>query len=97
VFPKLGNVKITRNTLTYVIVAFDLAICFLFIINTGWIQYYIEKEEAKIDYENVDLTDFTVRIRNLPPQSEFGSLAALRVHLTKHIIDIVKAEPHVIA
>ena len=64
-FPRL-NAKITRTTLTYLVVACDMAIVLLFVINAGWLNVYIARAELELDIEGVQLTDFSVRIRNLP-------------------------------
>ena len=39
------GVSISRVTLTYVIVACDMAICLLFVLNGVWINHWINKEE----------------------------------------------------
>lgn len=93
-FPRLKT-KISRTTLTYLVVGCDMAIVLLFVINAGCLNASINKAEQELDMEGVQLTDFSVRIRNLPTQSDFGSLSALRVELTKHIVDIVRSEPQV--
>jgi hypothetical protein len=89
VFP--GGNSISRKTLTYVIVACDMAICVLFVLNAVWIHQWTLKEERELDVETVSLTDFTVRIQNLPEKDDYGSIDELRAMLYDHITKIIKA------
>ena len=85
--------SVSRVTLTYVIVCCDIAICLLFVLNAVWIHKWTLKEEHELDVETVSLTDFAVRIKNLPRRGEYdGSIDELRALLYNHIIKIIKNE-----
>ena len=49
-----------------------------------------------VDKRAVQITDFSVRIKNLPPISEYGSIPKLRIILDNHIRQVLKTEPQVI-
>ena len=46
-----------------------------------------------LDRKRVMITDFTVRVKNLPEPSKFESLEKLRAKLTLHINQVVQNEP----
>lgn len=86
-----GGNTISRKTLTYVIVACDMIICVLFALNAVWIHQWTLKDEQELDVETVSLTDFSVRIQNLPGKECYGSIDELRAMLYDHIIKTIKA------
>lgn len=69
-----------------------MAICVLFVLNAVWIMVYSKEEENELDFEGVQLTDFSVKIKNLPRGENYGSLAELRAILWNHILRVVKEE-----
>lgn len=62
-------------------------------IFTDLALYYIEKEDRITKKTSVLITDFAVRIGNLPTASEFGTHSALEAKLVSHIIKIVDKTP----
>jgi hypothetical protein len=55
--------------------------------------HYIDKEEHLTKKTSVLITDFAVRIGNLPSKQEFGTHTALEAKLINHIIKIVGKTP----
>ena len=55
--------------------------------------HYIDKEEHLTKKTSVLITDFAVRIGNLPSKQEFGTHTALEAKLMNHIIKIVAKTP----
>ena len=71
-----------------------MAICLLFVLNAVWMHHFIKKEERDEDRRLVQLSDFAVRIKNLPPAESFNNnIEQLRAMLHFHITEIVKKEP----
>lgn len=68
-------------------------ICLLFIFFTNAALHYIEKEDRITKKTSVLITDFAVRIGNLPSNEEFGTHTALETKLVAHIIKIVDKTP----
>jgi hypothetical protein len=62
-------------------------------IFTDLALYYIEKEDRITKKTSVLITDFAVRIGNLPPVSEFGTHSALEAKLVSQIIKVVDKTP----
>lgn len=73
-----------------------MLICLLFVLNTIWLHRYTKYEEMIVDKRAVQITDFAVEIKNLPPVEDFGSLPKLRIMLDNHIRKVIKEEPQVI-
>lgn len=68
-----------------------MLICVLFVLNAVWIHQWTLKEERELDFDTVSLTDFTVRIQNLPTKDDYGSINELRAMLFDHITKIIIA------
>lgn len=73
-----------------------MLICLLFVLNTICMYRYTKFEEKFVDKRAVQITDFSVRIKNLPPIEEYGSIPKLRIILDNHIRQVLKTEPQVI-
>jgi hypothetical protein len=57
--------------------------------------YWIRREVFDVSKDFVQMTDFTVRVRNLPPIDSYDALDQLAAALTLHIRKIVAAEDEV--
>lgn len=94
---ELFGKSISRTRLTYTVVACDMAICILFVLNAVWILQFIKKEERDEDKRIVNLSDFAVQIKNIPSADNWNqNHELLRVMLFWHITEVVKKEPQVI-
>lgn len=85
--------KINRTKLTFTVVACDMAICVCFVLNGVCIYLFTKKEEKEEDSHSVQVTDFSVRIKNLPSSGDYTSIIELRVLLEQHLKSIVRLEP----
>ena len=88
-----GGYEISRENLAAIVMVLDVIICFWFIMNIAMMSSYIEREGKYMDDQYVTMPDFAVRIKNLPPRSEYKDLNQLRAQLTLHINKVVKKEP----
>ena len=52
----------------------DLVICFWVILNISLTDIFIKREDRFVDDKYLQMTDFTVRIKNLPPIREYHTL-----------------------
>jgi hypothetical protein len=95
-FESIG-LTIERTDLSTFVVFLDILICLAFICNTAHIRRYITLEEHDIDIQNVQVTDFAVRIKNLPDAEEYNSLNQLKAMLSLHIKDVIGKEDPVIS
>lgn len=77
--------KISRKSLTYIIVICDMLICILFVLNALWIYEYTKREAKEQDKNATQITDFSVRIKGFNLDDETKSPAYLRVLLDEHI------------
>ena len=50
-------------------IACDVLICILFAINIAWLNRSISLEQYYVDKEFVQMTDFSVRVKNLPSKN----------------------------
>jgi len=82
----------SRDLLAAVVVCADMLICLFFIFFVDQALYLIEKEKRLNDKVSVQLTDFSVKIGNLPSKEVFGTHAALEAKLINHIINIIDHE-----
>ena len=73
-------------------VVFDIFVCLFFIGFIEWALKLIDKEELDQKKFTVLITDFAVRIGNLPDKATFGTHAALEAKLVHHIDTIVNHE-----
>jgi len=51
------------------VIACDALICILFVINIAWLNRSISLEQYYVDKEFVQMTDFSVRVKNLPSKN----------------------------
>lgn len=73
-------------------IVFDIMICAFFIAFVEYALYLIDKEEKELKDSTVLITDFAVRIGNLPSKEVFGTHTALEAKLVNHIAKIVDQE-----
>ena len=66
--------SLSRESLTTLVVTMDLIICFVFIIYIKVEQVNIKRESQINDSDFVTMSDFTVRIKNMPPKKSYESL-----------------------
>lgn len=78
-FPKLKT-QVDREKITWAIVIFDVLICFVFAANAYIMEWQIDKQAKDYDRHGVQLTDFAVRIKNLPETEDLDLLAAELEH-----------------
>lgn len=88
-FTSLGT-SVSRQTFTYVVVAMDLLICLLFVINSVWIFKFTQLAAKEYDRTNVQLTDFAVRVKSLPGNQNWETIPELKIKLTEYIQTVVK-------
>ena len=88
-----GRTTVSREVLTYAIVGCDMAIVILFVLNGVWIYHLTKEEERIVDHDNVETSDFSVRIKNIQCDEKHMSLDELRMKLENHIRTIVKDQP----
>lgn len=93
-FPTLG-IEVERVNLTWCIVILDMFVCLLIVGNYLYIRHYSVREESEVDKAGVQVTDFSIRLKNLPEPTEFKSLIMLRVKLEQHIRLAVETQPQV--
>ena len=73
----------------------DALICIWFVFHTAMQGYWIRREVFDVSKDFVQMTDFTVRVRNLPPIDSYDALDQLAAALTLHIRKIVAAKDEV--
>ena len=66
--------EIERTTLANIVIGCDAAICVLWAINILWLARAIKREQHIVDIEFVQITDFAVRIKNLPDKAQYDTL-----------------------
>ena len=62
---------IERHRLANIVIVCDAIICIIWVINTMWVGRSINVEKFIVDSEFVQMTDFAVRIKNLPGQDTY--------------------------
>ena len=88
-FSEKYSVTVSRSELTGIVVLCDLAIVIGFIITTGVLDHYIYKEAEELDNNFVQITDFSLRVKNLPEIQDYKSLEQLRAMLQTHLEMVV--------
>lgn len=82
--PELGEMK--RQDLTAMVFALDLAVIFFFVIYIYSQKFCIRREAKSFDLGNTTITDFAVRIKNLPSPKEYqNSVPQLKALLALHL------------
>ena len=74
----------------------DLVICLWVIINISLFDIFIKREDTFVDDSYLQMTDFTVRIKNMPPQREYHTLHQLKAQLATHLTKVVQGEKQVL-
>lgn len=87
------QLSVSRNDLTIIVIAFDILVCVTFVILSALMMYWIEEEAIVNDIDYTQITDFAIRIKNLPPLSEYKDLEQLRAMLTIYLTKGLKKEP----
>ena len=73
-----GGNTIQRQTLAIIVCVFDLIICLWVMVNIALFDIFIKREDQFVDDKYLQMTDFTVRLKNLPPHREYHTTAQLR-------------------
>lgn len=71
----------SRSDLTIIVITFDLLVCVTFVVLSALMMSWIDDEATINDVEYVQITDFSVRIKNLPPVSVYKNLEQLKAML----------------
>ena len=58
---------IDRNRLANIVISCDALIVIIFVINIAWLSRSIAIEQFEVNHTYVQMADFSVRIKNLPP------------------------------
>ena len=90
-----GN-TITRQSLAITVCVLDLVICLWVVLNISLFDIFIKREDRFVDDKYLQMTDFTVRIKNMPPQRQYHNLHQLRAQLTTHLSRVVQSESQVL-
>ena len=81
-----------RQELANVVILCDGIIVIFLILNTAYMFRSIDQERRIANDKALEMNDFSVRIKNLPPCSEYRSLEELKAQLTIHIKNILQNE-----
>lgn len=84
-----GLGEIDRNTLTNIVIVFDIIVIIWFTVHGNLQRFWIKRETRTYQDELVDMTDFAVVIKKLPPIASIEELDELAQALTLHIDKIV--------
>ena len=57
---------------------------------------FIDREDTFVDDKYLQMTDFTVRIKGMPPQREYHSVLQLKAQLSTHLSRVVSDEKQVL-
>ena len=66
--------EVSRARVANIVIACDAIICLAFILNTAWLGRSINQEQYDVDKKYVHMTDFAVRIKNLPGKEYYEKL-----------------------
>lgn len=69
-----GGNTITRQNLAFWVCILDLVVCLWVVLNISLFDIFIKREDRFVDDKYLQMTDFTVRIKNMPPQREYHTL-----------------------
>ena len=69
---------VSRQNLAKIVCVLDLIICFWVVLNISLFDIFIKREDRFVDDKYLQMTDFTVRIKNMPPQRQYHSLYQLK-------------------
>jgi len=72
------DLKMNRTRLANIVISCDAIICIIFIINIMWMNRAINTEQFDVDKKFVHMTDFAVRVKNLPHKPSFDNLDQLK-------------------
>ena len=84
-----GLGEIDRNTLANIVIVFDIIVIIWFTVHGNLQRFWIKRETRTYQDELVDMTDFAVVIKKLPPIASIEELDELAQALTLHIDKIV--------
>ena len=91
-----GDAQISRQSLAIAVCILDLIICLWVSVNISLFDIFIKREDTYVDNKYLQMTDFTVRIKNLPPMREYHNLSQLRAQLSTHLSKVVQDEKQVL-
>ena len=66
--------KIPRNRLANIVISCDFVIVIIFVINIAWLSRSIAREQYDVNNKYVQMADFSVRIKHLPPKETYEHL-----------------------
>lgn len=78
-----------RYKITVLVIALDLTVCFAFIIYTNFVKYSIKREARDYEADMLLISDFAIKVKNLPEPSEYKSLEQLKMMLTLHFNRVI--------
>ena len=81
-----------RQELANVVILCDGIIVIFLIFNMAYMFRAIDQERRVANDKALEMNDFSVRIKNLPPSEEYRSLDELKAQLTMHIKKILQNE-----
>ena len=85
----------SRRRLANIVISCDAIIVIIFVVNIMWMNKAIGWEQHDVGKKFVHMTDFTVRVKNLPLKPAFDNLDELKAMLEMHIMEVIKKEPNV--
>lgn len=83
------NYSLSRYKLSSIVIILDLIVCTVFIIYIVSVTKSIKSEAADYDNELLQITDFAVRVKNLPDHKNYNTLDQLRSILTSHFTRVL--------
>ena len=87
---------VSRRKLANIVIACDAVICLIFACNIWWLGRSISLEQYYINKDSVQMTDYAVRVKNLPEDGEgYANLDDLQAQLEEHIARVVEHQPPV--
>ena len=72
-----GLGEIDRNTLANIVIVFDIIVIIWFTVHANLQTFWIKRETRAHEDKMVDMTDFSVRIKKLPPVKSIEKLDEL--------------------
>ena len=87
-----GLSPIPRFKITVLTITLDLLVCFAFIVYTNIAKHSIKQEARDFESDMLLMSDFAIKVKNLPEPEHYQTLEQLKIMLTLHFNRVIRGQ-----
>ena len=85
-----GLNPIPRFKITVLAITLDLVVCLAFIVYTNIAKHSIKREARDYESDMLLMSDFAIKVKNLPEPAQYQTLEQLKMMLTLHFNQVIR-------